>query len=110
MLESIIGVRIESAIAAGVRKVEEFEGLRVSEKIALLKGYLPDVLVNNKQLYTVLSKGVHELSEQECLKYFPVLSSLMFFVLEEELENRKKQEHLDNAVAGLKEIDRDLRG
>ena len=54
-------------------KVEEgwndakFVGKRMSEKIELLEHYLPDFLVRNKKVYSILSRGIHELQEEECL-------------------------------------------
>lgn len=104
VLERLVDSRKNEAIAAGAHKPEDFEGKRVSERIKLLKGFLPDVLVSNKKIYTVLSKGVHELSEEECLKYFPVLRELMFLVLEEDLEKKRKVEHLNKAEKALKKI------
>ena len=38
---------------------------RMAEKISILREYLPGFLVENKILYGILSKGIHELSEDE---------------------------------------------
>lgn len=48
----------------------EYETLRVVEKIELIKDYLPKMVVDNKAIYGIVSKGIHELSEEECIKYF----------------------------------------
>ncbi len=77
----------------------DFVGRRMDEKIELLKGHLPDFLVRNKKVYAILSKGIHELAEKECLAAFEMLKHAIFFVLDEdkrkkeELERRRKAEH-----------------
>lgn len=73
-----------------------YEKSRVKERIELLKNSLPDFLVANKALYSILSKGIHELSEQECLDIFPVMKTAIEYILDEvkakkELEEKKKQ-------------------
>jgi hypothetical protein len=73
-----------------------YEKSRMIEKIELLKNCLPEFLVENKDLYGILSLGVHELSEDECLKYFDPLKMGIIEVLEEKViekqrEDRKKQ-------------------
>ena len=41
---------------------EEFEHLKFDDKISVLKDHLPTVLVKNKNIYGIVSKGIHELS------------------------------------------------
>ena len=73
-----------------------YEKSRIKERIDLLKKSLPDFLVTNKSLYSILSKGIHELGEQECLEIFPVLKTSLEYILDEvkakkELEDKKKK-------------------
>jgi len=73
-----------------------YERSRMVEKIELLKDYLPKFLVENKDLYGILSLGVHELSEDECLKYFDPIKMGIIEILEEKViekqrEDRRKQ-------------------
>lgn len=65
---------------------ESLEGLRIDEKINALKSELPEFLVKNKSIYSILSKGIHELTEEECISYFGVLSKSVQLLLEQELE------------------------
>ena len=77
--------------AADVIDNEMFERARVSEKIKMLEGYLPDILVKNATIYGILSKGIHELIEEECRKYFPVVKKCIYQILGMwESERRKK--------------------
>lgn len=74
----------------------EFQKKRVKEKISSLSDYLPTYLVENVQLYSIISKGIHELSEDECLKYFPIVKSILDYILtelkEKESTNQQKEE------------------
>lgn len=70
---------------------EMFEQARVAEKIKMLEGYLPDILVKNTTIYGILSKGIHELSEEECRKYFPVVKECIYQILGMWESERRKQ-------------------
>lgn len=70
---------------------EKFEQARMSERIKMLDGYLPEVLINNTTIYGILSKGIHELSEEECRKYFPVVKECIYQILGMWESLRKKQ-------------------
>ena len=60
-------------------------------EIKMLGGYLPEVLINNTTIYGILSKGIHELSEEECRKYFPVVKECIYQILGMWESLRKKQ-------------------
>lgn len=66
---------------------------RMNEKIQMLSDYLPDFLVENHHIYGILSKGIHELSEEECKEYFAVLKSSIEMILEERLEKFQKDKY-----------------
>ena len=70
----------------------DFLGKRMNEKILLLKDQLPSFLVENREMYSILSKGIHDLSETECLKYFPVIRTGIELILDEELERKARRE------------------
>lgn len=60
---------------------EEYLKLRVGERIKLLKPYLPSIFVDNAVVYGIISKGIHELNEEDCKQYFPVLNTFLMVVL-----------------------------
>lgn len=64
----------------------------MEEKITLLKDYLPEFLVENKKMYSILSVGIHSLSENDCLKYFETVKIGIELILDEKIEILKKQE------------------
>ena len=69
----------------------EYQKSRVKEKIELLKTDLPEFLVKNPVIYSIISKGIHELTENECREYFPVLKTCLEFVLTD-LEAKRETE------------------
>lgn len=86
-------------------KEEDFFKLRMDEKIAFLKDYLPDFLVQNRGIYGILSKGIHALSEKECLEFFPILKSSIVFILEDDqrkLDDLKRREEIAKALTQFK--------
>ncbi|WP_395792661.1 hypothetical protein [Aquimonas sp.] len=84
---------------------DQYASARMVEKIVMLKGHLPDFLVENKALYGVLSVGVHTLSEADCLSAFPVVRLAIELILDGLLEQRERMEKLKSAskaIAALK--------
>lgn len=81
-----------------------FTSARMNERIQMLSDYLPDFLVENHNIYSILSKGVHELSEEECKKYFTVLKESIEIILDEKIEAYRKAKHkktIGNAIAEI---------
>jgi hypothetical protein len=75
---------------------------RMDDKIKLLSSTLPKVLVEHSGMYSILSKGIHELSEQECLRYFNTLRLGIGMILDEELaelEKSKQRDILSRAIS-----------
>jgi hypothetical protein len=84
---------------------EDFLKVRMHERIELLKEHLPEFLVRNKKVYSILSLGVHELDEKVCLEFFPVLRSSIVVILEEDkrkLEELRRQQDLEKAISKFK--------
>jgi hypothetical protein len=84
---------------------EKFTQSRMEEKILLLKHELPAFLVENKAIYGIMSKGIHELSEEECLEYFPLIKSGIELILDQQieaLERKKKEAEIAAALNAIK--------
>ena len=69
---------------------DEFVKMRMDEKVKMLEGHIPDFLFENRKIYSILSLGVHELSEDRCLKAFDYLKLSIKIILEE--DKMKKEE------------------
>lgn len=73
----------------------------MAERIDFLNGHLPDFLVRNRRIYSILSLGIHELDEKTCLNFFEVLRTSTIVILE---EDKKKKEGLERQKALEKAI------
>lgn len=104
IFESLIFEIADETINNGLVNKEVFEKSRMDEKIELLKDYLPQFLVENKNIYKILSAGIHELSEDECLAYFDVMRVSIELILDERLETLKKEAKAKKARKALSNI------
>ncbi|WP_342535716.1 hypothetical protein MHI04_10905 [Lysinibacillus sp. FSL K6-1151] len=68
-----------------------YQRSRMDDKIKLLQDKLPEVLVENRAIYGIMSKGIHELSEDECLALFPDVKLGIELILDEKLYEQEKQ-------------------
>lgn len=82
----------------------DFQRARMDKKIELLKAYLPTFLVDHKELYSILSLGIHELDENTCLQHFDTLRVGIEIILDEQLEALRKKEKIDAATAKIKNL------
>lgn len=73
-----------------------FEGSKMDHKIKLLKDYLPDYLIENRKLYAILSKGIHELTEKECLELFPKVELAIELILDEKIHQQERQKKISS--------------
>ena len=74
----------------GVSEVD-FRKKRMTEKVESLKKYLPSQLLEMKSLYSILSNGVHELSEEKCLMYFSPIKLSIQLILNQKIEQEREQ-------------------
>ena len=87
----IVFPKIQELIIEGKITNEEFENFRFKEKIDFAKEKLPDFLTSNTKIYSILSKGIHELEEEECKHYFPILRQAIEIILDEEIEKKQRE-------------------
>lgn len=95
--------------AAG-HPIEGFDGMRMDARIAALKDELPQKVVQNSKVFSVLSVGIHELTEDQCSRYFPVLKAVLFQMLGEEEYRRKAAITALETDAAFQQILSDLGG
>lgn len=92
IFERLIYERFESFKEVEGWDKEAFLTLRMDEKVKHLEGHIPNFLFENRKLYGILSKGIHELSEDDCLNAFEPLKLSIKIILE---EDKKKKEELE---------------
>jgi len=80
---------------------ELFGKMKMGERISYLKSYLPGFLVEHKQLYGILSTGIHELEESVCLLHFESVKVGIELILDEKLEKHQKAQKIEAASAKI---------
>jgi len=96
-----------NAHVVGIKEMD-FKTKRMEDKVESLKAFLPSQLVEMRSIYGILSKGVHELTEEECLKYFGPLKLSIELILDQRIENVKKQQRDAAVKKQLQEIHQEL--
>lgn len=104
IFERLIVTASQKAIEEGKIKEEEFDKAHVDEKIKMLAEFLPKSLVNNPVFYGIISKGIHELSEEECLEFFPVMQSFIMMILRQWEKIRRDEEEEKKLAVSLSNI------
>lgn len=109
IIERLVNDAAEKAVKDGQFTQEEFERdngrqRSVVDKVKMLKGYLPDFMIDNANIYSIVSKGIHELSDDDCKQYFDVLYRSILMILDDMLERKKKEDNqreLTNSIAKI---------
>lgn len=78
------------------------------DKVETLKAFLPSQLVEMKGVYAILSKGVHELTEEECLRYFAPIKLSIELILDQKIEEAKKNEKDAMVKKQLQQIQQEI--
>lgn len=103
IFEKLVEAARSTADPTGEREAE-FRKMRMAERVAELADHLPPAVVRYKEAYGILSLGLHELSEVECRRYFPVVRAAVITMLEQKYEAAEKAKvisELDRAVAAI---------
>jgi hypothetical protein len=102
IFEFLIFEAYNKALAESKIKESDFQMARMDDRIDLLHNYLPAFLVENKSMYSIISLGIHELDEKTCLAHFDTLRVAIEIILDEKLDEYRKQEKIKNAEKKLK--------
>jgi hypothetical protein len=84
--------------------ISGFAGMRMDQKVAALKDELPDMVVRNSGVFSILSLGLHELTEKQCTNHFPVIKAVLFQMLEQEEHKRNAALTQRETEAALQQI------
>jgi hypothetical protein len=82
----------------------------MDEKINLLKEFLPPFMVEHKSLYSILSKGIHDLSEEECLGAFPIVKAGIEMILDEEISEQERKAKEAEARKAISKLTGEIKG
>lgn len=84
--------------------IDGFDRMRMEDRIHSLREVLPAALVKNRAAYGILSVGIHELDEDTCRRYFPVVRAAIIQILEQDLQAREREKaaaDLERAIADI---------
>lgn len=110
IFENLIEEAHKLEIASSEWDEELYQKGRMDDKISLLKRTLPEFLVQNKSLYSILSKGIHELGESECLSAFPITKLGIELILDEKLEKLQQEIKIKEASKDIGVLTQKMRG
>lgn len=109
IFENLILESFKEAKQEGKVEEETFGRLRMDEKIGLLKDYLPPFLVEYRFIYSILSKGIHELDEDTCLEYFKTIKNGIEIILDQKLEKKKQKEKEEEAKKKIQQLRKEIK-
>lgn len=89
-------------------KESDFKAKRMLEKIESIKDFLPSQLIEMKGIYTILGKGVHELTEEECLQYFSPIKLSIELILDQKIDESKKKERDELVKKQIQDIQKSI--
>lgn len=85
-------------------QISGFNTLKMDQKIAELREVLPENVVEHSAVFSVLSLGLHELTDEDCRDIFPLMKAVIFQMLEAEEHARQaaiKRRDTDSAFNAL---------
>lgn len=107
VFEFILKETCETARESG-DAIENFEKMRTDEKIKALNAYLPDEIVQTSGTYSILSAGIHTLSDEDCLSIFPVMRASIELILDGYVASREREKHRLEILKAINNINRDV--
>ena len=104
IFENLIEEAHTLAVAKGSFDEDTYIKARMDEKIQILKEYLPEFLVENKTLYSILSIGIHSINEGDCLSYFESVKIGIEQILDEKIEKLEKAQKAEKARHAVQKV------
>ena len=87
-----------------------FRSSTMDRKIELLANYLPTFLVDNRSIYGILSKGIHQLNEDACKEFFPIIQAGIEIILDEKVVKKKRERKVKETSQLINKISADVQG
>jgi hypothetical protein len=109
IFEDLIASARHEAAKSGTWDDDAYNRGRTDDRILLLQNLLPSFLVENRGIYSILSRGIHDLTEQECLNIFKPLKVGIELILDEKLEQQEKAAKIAQTKHALSKIKGELK-
>jgi hypothetical protein len=110
ILEKLISEAHQAAQSSAGWDDSTYLNSRVVERIYLLRDHLPPFMIENRALYSILSKGVHEWAEEECLQSFQIMKLGIELILDQKLEAQERQAKISSASKDISALYGQLKG
>lgn len=91
IFESLIEEAHEESLTGDGWDEGLFQRSRMDDRIKMLKHLLPEILVSNASIYSILSKGIHMLTDEECLEYYTTIKMGIELILDEKIKHEQEQ-------------------
>lgn len=110
ILESIVEEVHQECKSVSGWDEERYKYLKFNEKIDLIESFDKEIIppelqpIRNK-LYGVISKGVHESSEEDCIEIFPYLKDAIDIFLDAKIAKRERAEKIKVMNARIQKAD-----
>ncbi len=105
IIEQLIYFAYQKALEKGSVNQEKYmKAKKIQDKIKILRKELPDILVKNTSLYSILSKGIHELTEEDCLRYYQVVKLAIDLIIEKYAASIEQEQILKNMEKEINKI------
>ena len=96
ILENLINEKFYQISQENLKFIEKIKMLEENEEI------IPNDLECVKEnIYSILSKGVHEYNEQECVKLYPSVKYIIECILDNELQKKQRKEKSKKAIQAI---------
>lgn len=109
IFENLIEKAHQQAIQTTEWDDKEYGKARMHEKVRMLDQYLPEFLVENRLIYSILSKGIHELTEEECLNAFDAVRLAIELILDEEIARKERERKKQEAAQSIASLHQELK-
>ena len=109
VFESLIEEAHQNAAKVPTWDEAVYQTGRMKEKISMLNGFLPEFITQHLNLYGILSLGVHELTEEECMRNFEVLKSSILVVAEEKMHEIQRAKRYREASLALSSLTSEIK-
>ena len=70
----------------------------------MLSDYLPKSLVEKKSLYSILSMGIHQLTNEDAVEIFDIIFDNLKDILDEVISKKEYDNALNDVTENLKQI------
>lgn len=104
IFEFVIDNFVKEKSKIGLINFDDYKNVRWEDKIEMIKDVLPDIMVEHKHIYSILSKGIHELTEDECRESFDILKLCFEMILNKLIKDKEENNSLKKFYSEINKV------